>query len=82
MIEISLIKTFLGWSSILNIGFLIFTTLMIIVFGNLTQRIHSQLFKISESNLNEQYFQFVANYKIAVLLLNIVPYIALVLMGY
>ncbi len=43
----------------------------------LGERIHSQLSKVSMQPLDSQYFSFLANYKLAILVLNIVPYIAL-----
>ena len=41
---------------------------------------HGKMFGLSEADLSRQYFQYVANYKIAIVVFNLVPYIALVLM--
>ena len=72
----------LGWASAINIAVLMFSTLMLIVMrGSITTKIHSKLFGLDEKDLGRAYFQYLAQYKIAIIVLNIAPYIALKMMA-
>lgn len=80
--NISTITEFLGWCTILNYGVLTFSTLMLVSSaGNWAKRIHSKLFGIAEENLNPMYFSYLANYKLAIFIFNLAPYLALKIMG-
>jgi hypothetical protein len=81
MSDIAVVTEFLGWCSIINGCILAFATLMLSFAGGWPKKIHSQLSKVSMQQLDSQYFSFLANYKLAILVLNIVPYIALKIMA-
>ncbi|GAA0859531.1 DUF6868 family protein [Aliiglaciecola litoralis] len=80
MISIDTLSTFLGWCSILNIGLLLFTFMAISVFRNFIISIHSKLTGVNPSELPTLYFHYIGTYKLAIIVLNIVPYFALKLM--
>ena len=80
MVDLLTITTFLGWCSIINIGLLLFYVMLLMVFRSLTKRIHSTLLNVDPEMLDAIYFQFLGNYKLAVIILNIVPYLALKIM--
>ena len=44
-------------------------------------RIHSKMFALDEVDLSRQYVQYLGQYKIAIFVLNLIPYIALKIMG-
>lgn len=71
---------FLGWCTVVNIGILVFATLFLILFKRFVIRFHSQAFGIDASELPKIYFNYLANYKIVVLVFNFAPYIALKIM--
>ena len=75
------LTTFLGWWSVINIAILLFSTLMMIIMRDLAVRIHSRLFRVDPEALPMTYLQYLGNYKIAIIILNIVPYIALRIMA-
>ena len=75
------LTTFLGWCSVINIAILLFSTLMMIIMRDLAVRIHSRLFCVDPEALPITYLQYLGNYKIAIIILNIVPYIALRIMA-
>ncbi|MDC1436720.1 hypothetical protein N8303_05660 [Gammaproteobacteria bacterium] len=75
------ITEFLGWCTVINYGVLIFSTLMITTVGDWAKEIHSKLFKISKEKLDAMYFNFLANYKLAIFIFNLAPYIALKIMA-
>lgn len=81
MTEINTLTAFLGWCSILNIGVLMFSTLTLMLMKESIINLHSKLFGINQSHLPEMYFQYLANYKIAIIVFNLVPYITLKLLN-
>jgi len=81
MITIDTLATFLGWCSVINMAVLLFSTAILIMFKSFISGIHSKMFGVSPSSLLPAYFQYLGNYKIAIFMLNIVPYLALKLMG-
>ena len=80
MTDILTITTFFGWCSVINIGLLMFYVIWLMTFRSLTKSIHSALLGINQDELDSMYFQFLGNYKLAVIVLNIVPYFALKIM--
>lgn len=82
MVNIESITEFLGWCAVLNIGLLTcYTIVLVSSVGDWAKSIHAKLFRVSKEGLEPLYFNFLANYKIAVLILNVIPYIALKIMG-
>ena len=81
MAEYSAITTFLGWCTVINIGLYAFSALMIVLFGRFTKRMHRLLFTLDEKTLDTLYFNFLGHYKLAIFLFNLVPYLALKIMG-
>tara|TARA_B100001989_G_C24547169_1_gene471707 strand:- start:3621 stop:3872 length:252 start_codon:yes stop_codon:yes gene_type:complete len=77
---IETLTAFFGWCSVLNVGLLIFTVLALLVMRNFAVKTHSQMFGVNPDDLPKMYFTYVANYKIAIIMLNIVPYCALKIM--
>ncbi|RKZ95980.1 MAG: hypothetical protein DRQ46_07695, partial [Gammaproteobacteria bacterium] len=64
----------LGWASIINIAILLFSTLLLIAMRGAITNLHSKLFGLDEKDLGRAYFQYLAQYKIAIIMLNITPY--------
>jgi len=77
---IDTITAFLGWCSIINIVMLSLTSIILIVWKGSISTLHSRLFGLSQDNLKMLYIQYLGNYKIAIIILNIVPYFALTIM--
>jgi len=66
-----------GWLAMINIAILSLSTLILITLRGTITSIHSKLFKLDEKDLGRAYFQYLAQYKIAIIVFNISPYIAL-----
>ena len=81
MIEMNTLTIFLGWCSVINIGVLLFSTMMLILMKGSISRIHSKLFNVRQDDLVPIYFQYLGSYKIAIFIFNLVPYIALKVMA-
>ena len=81
MNTIESMSEFLGWCSVINIGLLTFSAIFMVSLRSPISRIHAKMFNLDESDLSRAYFQYLAQYKIAIIVFNIVPYLALRIMG-
>lgn len=77
MIDLDVLTAIFGWCAVINIALLLFSSLWVTVFRQFTKRLHSTLMQVDASELNAYYFQYLGNYKLLILVFNIVPYIAL-----
>ena len=68
---------FLGWCSVINLGMLAISSLALVLMRGPITASHGKMFGLSEADLSRAYFQFLAHYKIIILVFNLVPYIAL-----
>lgn len=68
---------FVGWSTLINMGFLLFATLALVLFKNSITILHGSLFGLEPSDLKRAYFQYLAQYKIVIIVFNLVPYLVL-----
>ena len=75
--ELDALKIFFMWCSIINVGVLIFSALLLSVFRNKIIPIHKKFSGLEENDLKRLYFNFQGNYKIAIFILNFVPYLVL-----
>ncbi len=81
MTSIESLTEFFGWCSLINIGFLLLTSILILSMRAVVSNIHSKMFGLDPKDVLKAYFQYLANYKIAVIVFNLVPYFALKIMG-
>jgi len=80
MITIDTLTVFFGWCSVINIGMLVFSAIILMILKEPISRLHSKLFELNQESLPLIYFRYLGNYKIAILMFNLVPYIALKVM--
>ncbi|MCK4917087.1 MAG: hypothetical protein KAS51_02590 [Candidatus Omnitrophica bacterium] len=81
MNTIEIVREFLGWCSVINIGLLMFSAILIIRIRKSAASLHGKMFNLDENYVSQAYFQYLGQYKIAIIVFNIVPYLALKLMG-
>ena len=72
-----LITQFFAWCTLINFAILILATIGIYAMGDFAKRVHSRMFGIDPADLPAIYFKYLAYYKIAVLVFNLAPYLAL-----
>ena len=77
MNSIETVTEFLGWCTLLNFGLLMVASLFLTVMRGWIVQTHMRMFGLSEEYLLRAYFQYLAQYKIAIFVLNLVPYVAL-----
>lgn len=81
MNSIQVIREFLGWCSVINIGLLFTSTVTLIVMRDWVVNIHAKMTGVSEAELPRLYLEFLGNYKTFIIVFNIVPYVALRVMS-
>ncbi len=72
---------FLGWILVINIAVLLIASFMLTAMRGMLLQIHGKMLGLSEDDLLRAYTQYLAQYKIAVFVFNLAPYLALKLMG-
>jgi len=81
MMTTETLTEFLGWVSVINIAVLLISGILVIVMRGPISKIHSKIFGLDQKDLGRAYFQYLAQYKIAMIVLSIAPYIALKIMA-
>lgn len=66
-----------AWMTTINAGILLFSTIAIISMRRFIARVHGKMFNIDEKDALRAYFQYLGQYKIAVIVFNLAPYLAL-----
>ena len=75
-------KTFLLWCLILNYGILILWFLVFRFTHEWLFQLHSRWFHFSEERFDAAHYMGMAVYKVGILLFNLAPYLALVLVAH
>ncbi len=79
--DIATLTSFLGWCSVLNLGLLLLWALFFLVAPDLVYRTQKKFVSISRENFDLVMYSFLGLFKLLVLVLNIVPWIALRIIG-
>lgn len=75
--SIDQLTQFFGWCTIINMGVIMVTSILLVFFRQSIARIHHRMMAVPESGLYRLYFQYLAAYKILLLVFNLVPWLAL-----
>jgi uncharacterized protein DUF6868 len=78
---IEIIRSFLAWCSIINIGLLLFWLLWFMLGHDFIFRFHGKWFKLSEEQFDAIHYALMGFFKIGIFLFNVVPYFALRIVG-
>lgn len=81
MENLQVITTFFGWCAAVNLGIYSLTVFALMGFREPVKAIHSKVAAVPSEKLDELYFNYLGNFKIAMIILTIAPYIALKLMA-
>lgn len=77
MFTIETLTELLGWASVINVCILIIASISVMLMRNAMISLHGKMFGLDSVDLSRAYFQYIAQYKIAIIVFNLVPYIAL-----
>jgi hypothetical protein len=80
MSSIGTLATFFGWCAIINFGIILLGVLFFSVFHGFAGRISSKMFGITEEEAKATFFHVFQQYRLALIVLNVVPFIALSIM--
>ncbi len=75
--DIEQFTAFLAWCTVINVVILALTTLALWFCRGCVARVHSAMFGLPKDAVCEQYFRYLATYKILIIMFNLVPYLAL-----
>ncbi|MCB9092338.1 MAG: hypothetical protein H6620_07235 [Halobacteriovoraceae bacterium] len=75
--ELDQLQSFLGWCTVINFGILALTSVAISIFKKPLSKLQARMFGVESLSARGFYFSYLANYKIVVLVFNLVPYLAI-----
>ncbi len=75
------VRAFFMWCTIINGALLTFSALFCTFAGDLIYRVHSRWFPMSRETFNPVIYSFVGLYKIFFITFNLIPYLALSIIG-
>jgi hypothetical protein len=79
--SVDVVRAVLGWCTIINYGVLVWWFLIFRLAHDWIYRLHRQWFPMPVEQFNTIHYAAMAIYKIEVLLFNLVPYVALLIVG-
>ena len=79
--DLQALTTFFMWCTIMNGGFLILWTSFVVIAPEFMYRTQSQWFPMPRETFNMVIYSLLGLYKILLLLFNLVPYVALLIVG-
>ncbi len=79
--DIQRLTTFFLWCTIINGTLLVLSATMIISAPDFIYSLHSKLFPIPRETFDVVIYSFLGLYKIVFLVFNVVPYVALLIVG-
>lgn len=79
--DITAIRAFFLWCTVINGGLLIVSSIICAVAGDWIYRLHSRWFPISRPSFDVAIYSGIVLYKIVFITFNLVPYLALLIIG-
>jgi hypothetical protein len=81
MMTLPQLTDFLGWCTVINMGLMLLSLIAVTLFRAPATQLHAKMFGMDETALAAAYFQYLGQYKLLVILFNLVPYLALKMMA-
>ena len=78
---VEIIRDVLAWCSVINVGLLLFWWLWFMLGHDFIYRFHGKWFKLSMERFDAIHYTLIGIFKIGIFLFNIVPYLALRIVG-
>lgn len=73
--QVETLQTFLGWNLLIHTGLLMFVFLLLTAAKNWVVKIHQAMFELTKDQLDRVYFNFIAIYKLLIIILFLIPYL-------
>ncbi|GAB4299496.1 MAG: hypothetical protein Kow0058_15250 [Roseovarius sp.] len=72
-----MLTSFFGWMALLNLAVLILASLLILAMRDRVAGLHARLFGLEAATVRRAIYVWLGHYKIATLVLAVIPYLAL-----
>ena len=79
--DIGLIRNALGWCGVINVGLLLSWAMIFAFAPGMVFRTHGKWYKLAEERMSEIHYSGMLFFKLGIFLFNIVPYLALRIVG-
>ncbi len=79
--DIQTVRAFFMWCTILNAALLVWSFLVCAYAGDWIYRMHGKWFPMPREAFNVAIYSFIGLYKVLVIVFNVIPYIALLIVG-
>lgn len=80
MTDLQAWTTFFGWLTVVNLGIYIISVLLLWLMRDFAYRMNARLFGISEEQVAKSSFNYIAAYKLLIIVFCFAPWLALKLM--
>lgn len=78
---LELTREFLGWCVLINVGLLLYWSVMLLFARGFVYRMHTKFIPVDEERFNAIHYAGMAFYKIGIFVFLLVPWIVLHIMG-
>ena len=75
------IRAALGWCAVINFALLLWWFGWLALAHDLVYRVHTRWFRVSEERFDAIHYAAMAAFKLSIVVLNVVPYLALRIVG-
>ncbi len=79
--NIEIVRNFLLWCTVINYGMILVWFLFFMLAHNRMYSLHSRWFRLNAEQFDAIHYTGMAIYKIGILLFNLIPYVALCIVG-
>jgi len=75
------VREMLGWCTLINVGLMIFSFVILCAMRSFVYKMHTRWFPMSEHTFNAIVYSYLGVYKIMIIVFNLVPWLALVIIS-
>lgn len=79
--DVETLRTFFMWCTIINIALMTLSFILLTALSDFVYRIHGKWFPMPRETFNVVLYSSLGIYKIAIIVFNIVPFVALLIVG-
>jgi len=79
--KIEVVRSFLLWCTVINYGILLVWFVVFTLAHDWIRRLHGRWFRLSDDQFDALHYLGMSMYKLGILLFNLVPYVALCIIG-
>ncbi len=79
--NIEILRAFFGWCTVINTASMLLSVAICVLGRDAVYRMHSRMFPISREAFNTAIYCFIGGMKIIILVFNLAPYLALVIIS-